>query len=438
LREEGRVRLARLVERTSAWLEEGRVSEQGALRMADWIEPLLRRESYLALLQERPSVHERLLRIFGAAKWPAHYLLKHPGVIDELASRQLFEERFDPVQFEAELEARKESLARTGEDDDEELLDLLRRATHAETFRTLARDVEGVLSVEQVADDLSALADSVLRVTGRWCWQRLKQRHRDDPRHAIIGYGKLGGKELGYGSDLDIVFVYEDDDERAQEIYAAFVRKLVNWLTVKTSEGDLYEIDTALRPNGNSGLLITSFQAFADYQQQRGSNTAWTWEHQAITRARCVLGAPELAARFDAVRESVMTAQRDIPALKDEIRSMRERMRSAQHLRAGLFDLKHSPGGMIDVEFAVQFLVLSQSAAHPELRGNVGNIALLQCAEAAGLLPAGMGQTAADAYREFRHLQHRARLDESSTQLDPAPLQAQIDAVRALWAHVLG
>ena len=438
LREEGRVRLARLVERTGAWLEEGRVSEQGALRMADWIEPLLRRESYLALLQERPSVHERLLRIFGAAKWPAHYLLKHPGVIDELASRQLFEERFDPAQFEAELEARRKSLAITGEDDDEGLLDLLRRATHAETFRTLARDVEGVLSVEQVADDLSALADSVLRVTGRWCWERLKQRHRDDPRHAIIGYGKLGGKELGYGSDLDIVFVYEDDHERAQEVYAAFVRKLVNWLTVKTGEGDLYEIDTALRPNGNSGLLITTFDAFADYQQQRGSNTAWTWEHQAITRARCVLGAPELAARFDAVREAVMTAPRDTPALKEEIRSMRERMRSAQHLREGRFDLKHSPGGMIDVEFAIQFLVLSQSAAHPELRGNVGNIALLQRAEAAGLLPPGMGHAAADAYREFRHLQHRARLDESSTQLDPAPLQAQIDAVRALWAHVLG
>ena len=124
--------------------------------------------------------------------------------------------------------------------------------------------------------------------------------------------------------------------------------------------------------------------------------------------------------------------------MKEEIRTMRERMRSAQHLREGRFDLKHSPGGMIDAEFAVQFLVLSQSAAHPELRGNVGNIALLQRAEAAGLLPAGMGQAAADAYREFRHLQHRARLDESSTQLDPAPLQHQIDAVRALWTHVLG
>jgi [glutamine synthetase] adenylyltransferase / [glutamine synthetase]-adenylyl-L-tyrosine phosphorylase len=438
LREDARVRLARLVQRTGAWLEEGRVSEGAALRMADWIEPLLRRESYLALLQERPSVHERLLRIFGAAKWPARYLLKHPGVIDELAGRQLYEERFDAAQFEAELEARKKSLASTGEDDDEELLNLLRRAHHAETFRTLARDVEGVLTVEQVADDLSALADTVLRVTGRWCWQRLKQRHREEPRHAIIGYGKLGGKELGYGSDLDIVFVYEDDDERAPEVYAAFVRKLINWMTVKTGEGDLYEIDTALRPNGNSGLLVTTFEAFANYQQQRGSNTAWTWEHQAITRARCVLGAPDLAARFDAVREAVMTAPRDVPALAAEIRAMRERMREAQPVHEGLFDIKHSHGGMIDVEFIVQFLVLSQSGTHPALRGNVGNIALLLRAEEAGLLRPGMGEAAAKAYRELRHLQHRARLDEAATQMDPAPLQTHIDAVQALWQHVLG
>lgn len=436
LREDTRVRLARLVQRTGAWLEAGRVSEQAALRMADWIEPLLRRESYLALLQERPSVHERLLHVFGAAKWPARYLLKHPGVIDELAGRQLYEERFDPAVFENELEMRKQALAATGEDDDEELLDLLRRAQHAETFRTLARDVEGVLTVEQVADDLSALADAVLRVTGRWCWQRLKNRHREEPRHAIIGYGKLGGKELGYGSDLDIVFVYEDDDERAPEVYAAFVRKLINWLTVKTSEGDLYEIDTALRPNGNSGLLITTFDAYANYQQQRGSNTAWTWEHQAITRARFVLGLESLRPRFEAVREAVITAQRDTEALRAEIGAMRDRVRGAHPVQPGRFDVKHSPGAMVDAEFAVQYLVLSQSGAHRELIPNVGNIALMQRAESAGLLPAGVGQAAADAYRELRRVQHRARLDEQPTQVDEGELAQRRDAILALWQAV--
>jgi glutamate-ammonia-ligase adenylyltransferase len=438
LREDARARLARLVQRTGAWLDEGRVSEEAALRMADWVEPLLRRESYLALLQERPSVHERLLRLLGAAKWPARYLIQHPGVIDELASQQLLAERFDAAQFEAELEARRAALVSTGEDDEEGLLNLLRRAHHAEVFRILARDVEKVITVEQVADDLSALADTMLRVTARWCWMRLKNRHREEPAFAIIGYGKLGGKELGYGSDLDIVFVFDDEHENAGEIYAAFVRKMINWLTVKTGEGDLYEIDTALRPNGNSGLLVTSFTAYANYQQQRGSNTAWTWEHQAMTRARHVLGNAALAARFDAVREAVITAERDAASLATEIVAMREKVRAAHPVRGERFDVKHSVGGMVDAEFVVQFLVLSESSAHPELRANAGNIDLLQRAERAGLLAPGMGQAAADAYRRLRQIQHTARLDEAPTQVDAALVANEAAAVRALWQHVLG
>lgn len=436
LRDEARQRLSRLFARTVQWVEQGRVSEQAAVRMADWVEPLLRRESYLALLAERPGVHERLLRLLGAARWPARYLMQHPGVIDELASEALLTERFNPVEFERELEHRKHALEITGEADDETLLNLLRRAHHAEMFRTLARDLEGVLSVEQVADELSALADAVLRVTAHWCWQRLKQRHRETPQFAIIGYGKLGGKELGYGSDLDIVFVYEDEDERAPEAYAAFVRKLINWLTTKTAEGDLFEIDTALRPNGNSGLLITTFEAYANYQQQRGSNTAWTWEHQAMTRARFVLGMDSLRARFDLVREAVITAPRSVDALRVEIESMREKVSAAHPVKPGRFDVKHSPGAMVDAEFAVQFLVLSQAARHRELIPNVGNIALLQRAEAAGLLPRGVGQAAADAYRELRRVQHRARLDEQPTQVAPELLHAQRQAVQALWHAV--
>jgi [glutamine synthetase] adenylyltransferase / [glutamine synthetase]-adenylyl-L-tyrosine phosphorylase len=438
LRDDARGRLMRLLQRTAQWLDVGRVSEEAVLRMVDWIEPLLRRESYLALMLERPSVHERLLRLLGAAKWPARYLLQHPGVIDELAGGNLFDSRFDAAEFESELQARRAALQRTGEDDEESLLNLLRRAHHAEQFRTLARDVEGVLTVEQVADDLSALADAVLRVTARWCWDRLKTRHREEPAIAIMGYGKLGGKELGYGSDLDIVFVYEDEDERAQEIYASYVRKLINWMTVKTAEGDLYEIDTALRPNGNSGLLVTRFEAYADYQQQRGSNTAWTWEHQAMTRARFVMGWPSLAPRFDAVRHAVISAPRDAVSLKAEIVAMRERVRQGHPVKPDQFDVKHSPGGMVDAEFAVQYLVLMHTAAHSELADNVGNIALLIRAEVAGLLPMGMGQAAANAYREMRRLQHRARLNEEPTQVDPASLTAEREALLAVWRHVMG
>jgi glutamate-ammonia-ligase adenylyltransferase len=436
LREESRARLLRLVARTLQWVTEGEASEVAAVRLADWIEPLLRRESYLALLLERPNVHQRLLRLLGAARWPARYLLLHPGVIDELAGADMLGERFSSAEFEQELQRRRDALAATGEDDEESLLNLLRRAHHAEVFRTLARDVEGRLSVEEVADDLSALAEAVLRVTSHWCWQRLKTRHCEAPRFAIIAYGKFGGKELGYGSDLDIVFVYDDDDERAPEAYAALVRKLINWLTVKTGEGDLYEIDTALRPNGNSGLLVTTFTAYANYQQQRGSNTAWTWEHQAMTRARCVLGANTLRQRFEAVRQTVICAPREADALRQEIVTMRDQVRAAHPVKAEFFDVKHSSGGMIDVEFAVQYLVLAQAGRHPALRDNAGNIALLERAEAAGLLPPGVGHGAAGAYRALRHVQHRARLNEEPTQVAAGELQTQRDAVLALWHNV--
>lgn len=438
LRDASRTRLVRLILRTAQWVEEGLVSEEAAIRLADWIEPLLRRENYLALMLERPNVHERLLRLLGLARWPARYLLKHPGVIDELAGDAILEERFNALDFEHNLERHRTALQAAGADDDEALLNLLRRAHHAEVFGTLARDVEGRLSVEQVADDLSALAEAVLRLTTRWCWDRLKNRHREAHQMAIIAYGKLGGIELGYGSDLDIVFVYEDDDERASEVYAALVRKLITWLTVKTGEGDLYEIDTALRPNGNSGLLVTSFTSYANYQQQRGSNTAWTWEHQAMTRARCVLGEPALRARFDAVRAAVIGAVRDGEALREEIGAMRERVRSAHPVRSAQFDVKHSPGGMVDIEFAVQFLVLSQGHRHPELLANVGNIALLQRAQACGLLPVPVGEEAAQTYRALRQIQHKARLDEAPTQVTMEAAEPHHRAGMALWNAIFG
>ena len=370
------------------------------------------------------------------------YLMRHPGVIDELADQRLLQQRFDNAAFTAELEARLAGLQRAGEDDEEKLLDTLRRAHHAEVFRTLVRDVESELTVEQVADDLSLLADTVLAITLRWAWARLKSRHRPEPGLAVIAYGKLGGKELGYGSDLDVVFLYDDgpdaDPQQGQEVYGAFVRKLITWLTLRTSAGELFDIDTALRPNGNSGLLVTSIRAFEQYQAGRGSNTAWTWEHQALTRARFVAGPPAVAARFEATRRAVLTAARDPDALREEVRVMREKVRAARPVPAGRFDVKHSPGGMMDVEFAVQYLVLAHGSTHPALLDNAGNIALLQRAESAGLLPAAVGSGAADAYRELRRAQHTARLDEQPTQFDPARLAAPRDAVLALWRSVFG
>jgi [glutamine synthetase] adenylyltransferase / [glutamine synthetase]-adenylyl-L-tyrosine phosphorylase len=445
LREESRQRLAKLFHRAAQAVAAEECSLDAALRFVDWVGPLLRRESYLALLVERPAVQQRLLRLLGLARWPMRYLMQHPGVIDELADPLLLTARFDREAFIADLLDREQGWVRSGEADEEALLDTLRRAHHAEVFRTLVRDVEGRITVEQVADDLSLLADAVLQIAIQWAWARFGKAHRPGPRLAVIAYGKLGGKELGYGGDLDVVFVFDDEDPdentSAAEIYGAFVRRLITWLTLRTAAGELFDIDTALRPNGNSGLLVTSLAHFEAYQTGRGSNTAWTWEHQAITRARFCAGNAELAERCESVRRQVLTAPRDAAALKREVQAMREKVRAARPVGSGLFDVKHSEGGMMDAEFAVQFLVLAHSAAHPALQDDLGNIALLRIAESVGLLPAGVGVNAANAYRELRRVQHKARLDERSTALDAeaaAPLAAHRDAVRTLWQAVFG
>ncbi|WP_290877241.1 bifunctional [glutamate--ammonia ligase]-adenylyl-L-tyrosine phosphorylase/[glutamate--ammonia-ligase] adenylyltransferase [Aquabacterium sp.] len=464
----GKLRLAKLIGRATRIAleadangpEQPALGAQAVLHFVDWLNPLLRRDSYLALLAERPEVLTRLLRLLGLAKWPMRYLLRHPGVIDELADPRLLDGRFDAATYQVELAERHRAWERAGQADEEALLDTLRRAHHAEVFRTLVRDVEGLITVEQVADDLSALADATLQTAIRWAWGHLQQRPGKQgawavgrqPHFAVIAYGKLGGKELGYGSDLDVVFLYDDtqDDSAEQagpdspspiDAYLLFARKLITWLTLRTSAGELFDIDTALRPNGNSGLLVTSFHAFDDYQRQRGSNTAWTWEHQALSRARWCAGEPALAAQFETTRRSVLAAQRDPAALRDEVMAMRERLREAHACGPTQFDIKHSRGGMIDVEFAVQYLVLTHSHAHPGLLDNLGNIALLQRAEDAGLLPAGLGAAAGQAYRELRRVQHRARLDDAPTRLEGdalQPIALHREAVLNLWAAVFG
>ena len=441
LRDESKVRLARLVTRAAQAVAQGRCTLHAAVLFVDWLEPLLRRESYLALLAERPEVQNRLLRLLGLARWPMRYLMLHPGVIDELADEELLHRRFDPAAYTRELEERHAGWERSSQAEEELLLDTLRRAHHAEVFRTLVRDVEGHITVEEVADDLSLLADATLDCTIRWAWKHFKPAHREQPQLAVIAYGKLGSKELGYGSDLDVVFVHDDPDtdaDKASEVYGAFVRKLITWLTMRTAAGELFDIDTALRPNGNSGLLVTSIGSFENYQTGRGGNTAWTWEHQALTRARWCAGLATIAPRFEAVRRHVLTAPRDAAVLRAEVAAMREKVRRAHPLKTDRFDVKHSPGGMMDVEFAVQALVLTESREHAELIDDVGNIALLRRAEAAGLLAEGIGDAAADAYRDLRRAQHRARLDEQPTQVDPATMLAQTAAVLALWRAVFG
>ncbi len=374
------------------------------------------------------------------AAWTVSYLRKHPDAADELNRPDILQARFNSDAFQKNLREQYDALQATGLCDEEALLDLLRRAHHNQLLRILVRDIQGLLSVRDVADELSMLADSILALAIPMCWHFLQPKLRaglqgaDIENHfAVIAYGKLGGKELGYGSDLDVVFLFDDDHDLAAERYTALVRKLINWLTAKTSEGDLYEIDTALRPNGNSGLLVQSIQSYEKYQLQRGSNTAWTWELQAMTRARCVFGSSALRGQFDAIRTDVLSSPRHAEQLSAEVIAMREKLYAAYPAAAEQFDIKHSKGGMMDAEFAVQYLILAHAKDHPALLGNVGTIELLRIADVQQLLPAGVGAHAADAYQVLRDKQHAARLQEQKAWLPDGELKAERAAIITLW-----
>ena len=308
-------------------------------------------------------------------------------------------------------------------------------AHHAQVFRLLVQDLEGLLAVETLADHLSALADAVLAVTMEVCWSRLATRHRDTPRFAVIGYGKLGGKELGYASDLDIIFLYDDEAPEAPETYAKLAIRLNTWISSATPAGILFQTDLRLRPNGEAGLLVSSLEAFRQYQTE----SAWVWEHQALTRARFSAGDAGIGRAFEAIRTAVLRQPRQLDALKREVIAMREKMADAHANRSNLFDVKHDRGGLIDVEFIVQFLVLGHSHTHAELTGNLGNLALLKIAAGLGLIPAELAERVREAYRRYRKLQHALRLNDARyARVERDSVAAEIGSVQALWEKVFG
>jgi [glutamine synthetase] adenylyltransferase / [glutamine synthetase]-adenylyl-L-tyrosine phosphorylase len=323
------------------------------------------------------------------------------------------------------------------EGDTERQLDVLREVHHAQLFRLLALDLGGQLSVERLADHLSALADVIVAATIQAAWRTIATRHRETPRFAVIAYGKLGGKELGYVSDLDVIFLYDDDDQEAPANYAKLAQRFITWMTAHTPAGILFDVDTALRPDGASGMLVSSLAAFARYQD----SSAWLWEHQALTRARFCAGDAAIGERFEAIRENVLRKDRSAreAELKDEVVKMRKKMQDAHPNRSGLFDLKQDPGGMIDIEFIVQYLVLRHAATYPQLTANAGNIALLgRCGEL-GLVDPQLAQGAADAYRTLRRLQHQVRLQgQENARIEPASLGQHPANVLRLWQAIFG
>ena len=396
-------------------------------RGIDLLEAIASRAAYLALLAEHPEALERVARIVGASSWAAEFVTRHPLLLDELLDDRVL---YAPLDLDAFVRSLRLQLDAAG-GDTERRMDLLREMHQAQVFRLLAQDLAGLLTVERLADHLSALADGVLEQVLLLCWEELPRRHRDDPpRFAVIGYGKLGGKELGYASDLDVIFLYDDPHEQAPEIYARLAQRINRWLTTRTAAGVLFETDLRLRPSGEAGLLVSSLEAFARYQEE----DAWVWEHQALTRARYCAGDTAVGAAFERIRGGILKRERDPSALKREILAMREKMHAAHPNRSGLFDLKHDAGGMIDIEFAVQFLVLARARDFPDLCGNLGNIALLAMCAEHGLIPSALAEKCRNAYREYRRRQHALRLGGAQyARVAREQIAAHAAAVRELW-----
>ena len=423
-------------------------------RFFDLLEAIARRSAYLSILAEYPKALANVLALLKASQWGAQYLTRHPHLLDHLLNSQteraLIE---DPEKYWTEVRAnlnmRLDDVMTEG-DGPEQAMDILRVTHHNETFVTLLTDlgigVQQALSVERVSDHLSTLADLILQTTFERVWPSVAKKFdlplAANPPFAVIAYGKLGGKELGYASDLDIIFLYqaEDSDYTAQEIYALLAKRMINWLTAFTSTGSLFEIDTRLRPNGSAGFLVTNAEAFKKYQLREGDNAAWVWEHQALTRARFSAGSPGVGIFFDSVRFEVLSQKRNIDQLRTEILEMRRKVHAGHPNGNVEFDLKHDAGGMVDIEFIVQFLVLAYAHQHTQLIGNLGNIALLRIAGDVGLVPQSLAQSVGDAYRLLRAHQHRLRLDGAEkTRINleaELELIASRDAVQALWLEI--
>lgn len=394
------------------------------------IETISRRAAYLAFLQQYPLALRRLLELVSASSWAAEYLRLHPLLLDELLDARQLDEAPDWPAFARHLA----TLIGEAEPDTERQMDLMREQHHAQVFRILHQDLAGRWEVEAIGDHLSALADVILQQTLTTCWHKLTRRHRDTPRFAVIGYGKLGGKEMGYSSDLDLVFLYDDEDQDAGEHYVRLAQRMLTWLSSRTSAGMLFDTDTRLRPNGESGLLVSSLAAFRQYQQE----SAWVWEHQAISRARFVAGDAAIGEAFESVRRQILGAPRDLAKLADEVLVMRRKMLDQHASRDASFAVKDDVGGLIDFEFTVQYLVLGHASHHPELFGNLGNIALSRIAGELGLIDPQIAKAAADAYRTLRRTQHRLRLNSQRARLPGAALQPERAAITALWEAVFG
>ena len=431
------------------------ISSEDTLQATDRLLALLksvaRRPAYFSMLSEHPHALSQLVLLCESSQWISDQLVQFPILLDELLDPL---ERTQLMTRESLAEALDKEFDQIDADDEELVLNTFRHFKNRQVLRVAATDVMGIFPVMKVSDQLTWIAEVLLDKALEMAWNKLVKRHGQPrcevegewryPQLGLVAYGKLGGIELGYGSDLDIVFFhdsegtkqYTDGDKQLDNatFFARMVQRLVNIMTVFTSAGTVYEIDLRLRPSGNSGLLVTTLDGFRKYQE----NSAWTWEHQALVRARYVSGPSELGDAYRAVREEILSQSRNKEELAVEVREMREKMwKEHGVLNDTEFDLKKSPGGITDIEFMVQYMVLAFAAEHPELCRWTDNVRILQSLAEVGVLNAEQAEILEECYRIFRDEIHHLKLKGESSKVPGDRFVQQRSFVKECWNEFL-
>jgi glutamate-ammonia-ligase adenylyltransferase len=420
-------------------------------RLVGVLEHIAGRTTYLALLQENPPVLSQLVKLCAASPWIAQQIARFPILLDQLLDPRTLYAPLAAAELQVELERYFSGVDAA---DLEQQMDVLRQFRHAMVLRVAAADIAGVNPVTLVSDELTAIAEVVVQKVLSIAWAEMVRRY-GEPRcklkakqrpvaFAVIAYGKLGGMELGYGSDLDLVFLH-DSGGKAQKtsgpksvdnsvFFTRLGQRIIHMLETFTGAGILYEVDMRLRPSGHSGMLVSSIDAFADYQREE----AWIWEHQALVRARPVAGDAGLGRAFEKIRAQVLAADSKVENLCSEVRDMRERMRAELgSSNSSAFHLKQDRGGIVDIEFMVQYLVLRWCGSHAELLRHTDTIHLLKALATAGLLKSAYAQTLIEAYRQYRAVSHRLTLAEVTSLVDDEQLQVQRQRVAEIWTQLM-
>jgi glutamate-ammonia-ligase adenylyltransferase len=449
LSQHSRARLDRIMPTLLEWACTRALKDETLQRVAALLRAVAGRSVYLAFLADNPDALARLIELFAASGWIAQQITRHPLLLDELLDARTLYAPPDQSRLHALL------AEQLGEAVDLEVaMETLRTFKNSQVLRVAASDITGQFPIAEVSNQLTYIAEACVNAALALAWRDLVARHGEpgyvdgDSRRtahiAVVAYGKLGGWELGYGSDLDLVFLHDShgEDQRTQGeravennvFFSRLVQRLIHILATVTPSGATYEVDTRLRPSGAAGQLVTNCEAFASYQLRE----AWVWEHQALVRARAIAGDDRLAARFGDIRAEVLARPRDGEALKRDIVEMRERMcKELDRGNAASFDLKHGPGGITDIEFMVQYAVLRWAGAHPSLLAWTDNLRLLETIADLGLLPATLCRGLHDAYFAYRAELHRCALQQIDGLVDAHVFQAQRQEVREIWNTVL-